>query len=157
MTRFWLTLDEAVDLVINGLKHMQGGEIFVPKIPSMKLVDLAEAVAPNCKIESIGIRPGEKLHEGLLTEEEGRNTIDYNGMYIIMPNYPWWKQENYSDGIKLTDNFHYSSNNNQKWLSLDDLRNITKETPNLQSELFSEFLASIHKISEDTIHAALNN
>jgi len=150
MTRFWLTLDEAVELVLNGLKHMQGGEIFIPKIPSMKLVDLAEAIAPECEIEAIGIRPGEKLHEILLTEEESRTTIDYNMMYVIMPNRLWWKQKNYTDGKKLPENFQYSSNNNQKWMSVDDLRNITRETPNLESGLFSEFLSSIHKIKKQS-------
>lgn len=150
MTRFWLTLDEAVELVLNGLKHMQGGEIFVPNIPSMKLVDLAEAIAPECEIETIGIRPGEKLHEVLLTEEEGRNTIDYKGMYVIMPNYSWWERNNYTEGKKLPENFHYSSNNNQKWMSVDDLRDITKESPKLESGLFSEFLESIHNIEKQS-------
>jgi len=156
MTRFWLTLEEAVGLVLKGLEHMQGGEIFVPKIPSMKLVDLAEAIAPECEIETIGIRPGEKLHEMLLTEEEGRNTIDYEGMYVIMPNYSWWKQKNYKDGKKLKDNFHYSSSNNQMWLSVNDLRNITAETPDLGSELFSKFLASIHNIEKQSILNSLD-
>jgi len=156
MTRFWLTLEEAVGLVLNGLKHMQGGEIFVPNIPSMKLVDLAEAIAPECEIETIGIRPGEKLHEVLLTEEEGRNTIDYKGMYVIMPNYSWWKRNNYSAGKKLPENFHYSSSNNQKWMSVNDLRDITRESPKLESGLFSEFLASIHNIKEKSILTSLN-
>jgi len=95
MTRFWLTLDQAVELVVNALCHMQGGEIFVPKIPSMKIMDLAKAVAPECKMEAIGIRPGEKLHEALIMEEEGRNTVAYNGMYVIMPNLSWWERQNY--------------------------------------------------------------
>jgi len=95
MTRFWLTLDQAVELVINAFCHMQGGEIFVPKIPSMKIIDLAKAIVRDCDIEVIGIRPGEKIHEVLITEEDGRNTVAYNGMYVIMPNYSWWERQNY--------------------------------------------------------------
>ncbi|MBW2647153.1 MAG: UDP-N-acetylglucosamine 4,6-dehydratase (inverting) [Deltaproteobacteria bacterium] len=92
MTRFWITLDQAVDLVVHTLSHMQGGEIFIPRIPSMNIPDLAQAVAPECEIEVIGIRPGEKLHEILVTEEEGRNTIAHDGLYVILPNYPWWER-----------------------------------------------------------------
>lgn len=124
MTRFWLTLDQAVKLVMEGFNHMQGGEVFVPKIPSMKIMDLAKAVAPECEIEIIGIRPGEKLHEVLITEEDGRNTISYNGMYVIMPNYSWWERRNYKIGKKLSDGFIYTSNNNDKWLTVDDLKKI---------------------------------
>jgi UDP-N-acetylglucosamine 4,6-dehydratase/5-epimerase len=124
MTRFWITLDQAVDLVVSALIHMQGGEIFVPRIPSMKIVDLAKAVAPDCKIEEIGIRPGEKLHEILVTEEEGRNTLSYNGIYVIMPQLSWWKRENYGTGKKLPDGFHYGSKENDNWLDVGDLRRI---------------------------------
>ena len=124
MTRFWLSLDQAVKLVCDGLYHMQGGEIFVPRIPSMKLMDLANVIAPECKIKVIGIRPGEKLHEALITEEDGRNTVAYNGMYVIMPNLSWWKRENYNTAKKLPDGFSYVSKNNDDWLTKDDLRGI---------------------------------
>ncbi|MDY6954863.1 MAG: polysaccharide biosynthesis protein, partial [Thermodesulfobacteriota bacterium] len=124
MTRFWITLDQAVALVIDGLHHMQGGEIFVPKIPSMKIIDLAGVVAPECAIEVIGIRPGEKLHETLITEEDGRNTVSFNGMYVIMPNYSWWERENYKDGKALPPGFVYTSDSNAHWLTKKDLERI---------------------------------
>ena len=127
MTRFWLSLEHAVDVVIKALVHMQGGEIFVPKIPSMKIVDLAEAIAPDCDIEIIGIRPGEKLHEILITEEDGRYTVDYDGLYVIMPQFSWWRQQNYQDANALPDGFLYSSNNNDRWLTLNQLKNMALE------------------------------
>jgi len=129
MTRFWITLDQAVELVVSALVHMQGGEIFVPRIPSMKIVDLAKAVAPGCEIQEIGIRPGEKLHEILVTEEEGRNAVSYNGIYVIMPQLPWWKRENYRTGKKLPDGFHYCSKENDRWLDVDALRGIVNADP----------------------------
>ncbi len=129
MTRFWITLDQAVELVVSALVHMQGGEIFVPRIPSMKIVDLAKAVAPGCEIQEIGIRPGEKLHEILVTEEEGRNAVSYNGIYVIMPQLSWWKRENYRNGKKLPHGFHYSSKENDRWLDIDALRGIVNADP----------------------------
>ncbi|MEJ2729251.1 MAG: UDP-N-acetylglucosamine 4,6-dehydratase (inverting) [Deltaproteobacteria bacterium] len=127
MTRFWLSLEHAVAVVIKALVHMQGGEIFVPKIPSMKIVDLAEAIAPDCDIEIIGIRPGEKLHEILITEEDGRYTVDYDGLYVIMPQFSWWRRQNYQDANALPDGFLYSSNNNDRWLTLNQLKNMALE------------------------------
>lgn len=126
MTRFWITLDQAVQLVIDGLCYMQGGEIFVPRIPSMKVTDLAKAIAPECEIEVIGIRPGEKLHEFLVTEEDGRNTVAYNGIYVITPNLSWWKTQNYKTSQRLPEGFIYTSNNNEEWLSVEDLKRILR-------------------------------
>ena len=124
MTRFWITLDQAFKLVMSALEHMQGGEIFLPKIPSMKIMDLTKAIAPECEIDIIGIRPGEKIHEVLITEEEGRQAIEYNGMYIILPNYSWWNRQNYTKGKKLPKGFTYVSNTNLDWLSVNDLKAI---------------------------------
>jgi UDP-N-acetylglucosamine 4,6-dehydratase len=124
MTRFWITLDQAFKLVVDALEHMQGGEIFLPKIPSMKIMDLTKAIAPDCEIDIIGIRPGEKIHEILITEEEGRQAIEYNGMYIILPNYNWWNRKNYTTGKKLPKGFTYVSNTNMDWLSVNDLKAI---------------------------------
>ncbi len=124
MTRFWISLDQAVELVLDGLSYMQGGEIFVPKIPSMKVIDLAKAIAPECKINTIGIRPGEKLHEALITEEDGRNTVSYNGMYVVMPPHTWWERQNYNFAQKLPEGFVYTSDNNQEWLSMGDLKKL---------------------------------
>jgi len=151
MTRFWLTLDQAVELVIDGFNHMQGGEIFVPKIPSMKIVDLAKAVAPECEIKIIGIRPGEKLHEVLITEEEGRNSVMYNGMYVIMPNYSWWERQNYDIGEKLSDGFIYTSNNNDEWLTVDDLTKIIYGSETLEDDLTTKLATTIHQLNEKTI------
>ena len=127
MTRFWLSLEHAVEVVVKAHLHMQGGEIFVPKIPSMKIMDLAEAIAPDCDIEIIGIRPGEKLHEILITEEDGRYTLDYNGLYVILPQFSWWSRENYKNASKLTEGFSYTSNNNDQWLTLNQLTNMARE------------------------------
>ena len=151
MTRFWLTLDQAVELVVNALCHMQGGEIFVPKIPSMKIMDLAKAVAPECKMKVIGIRPGEKLHEALIMEEEGRNTVAYNGMYVIMPNLSWWERQNYKTGKKLPDDFVYTSNNNDEWLTVDDLTKIIYGSAPLEDEPTAKLAAKIHQLNEKTI------
>src|SRR6201993_5277422 len=95
MTRFWITLDQGVNFVIRCLEQMHGGEIFVPKIPSMRLLDLAETIAPGCHVEYIGIRPGEKLHEVLVSEDESRQTLETEDMYVIQPSHPWWKSENW--------------------------------------------------------------
>ena len=151
MTRFWLTLDQAADLVLNALCHMQGGEIFVPKIPSMKIMDLAKAVAPECEIEVIGIRPGEKLHESLITEEDGRNTVANNGMYVVMPNYSWWERQNYDIGEKLPDGFIYTSNNNDEWLTVDDLKNIIYGSDPLGNDPSAKLATAIHQLNEKTI------
>jgi UDP-N-acetylglucosamine 4,6-dehydratase len=121
MTRFWLTLEQGVRFVIRCLEQMHGGEIFVPKIPSMRLVDLAEAVAPNCAVECIGIRPGEKLHEVLLSEDEARSTVELEDMYIIQPSHPWWKRGNWVHGRPLPPGFRYTSDGNDRWLTNEDL------------------------------------
>ncbi len=156
MTRFWLTLDQAVELVLEGFNHMNGGEIFVPKIPSMKIVDLAEAIAPDCDIEVIGIRPGEKIHEVLITEEEGRNTVMYNGMYVIMPNHSWWQKLNYNAGKRLSDGFRYTSNNNDEWLTVDDLKKIIYGPAPLEDDPTAKLATTIHQLNEKTILNILN-
>jgi len=129
MTRFCLTLDQGVRFVIRCIEQMHGGEIFVPKIPSMRLLDLAETVAPGCQIEHIGIRPGEKLHEVLLSEDESRQTLETDDMYIIQPAHPWWKSENWVDAKPLPEGFRYSSDSNDRWLTRRELEElVTPET-----------------------------
>ena len=128
MTRFWLTLDQGVKFVLKCLKEMQGGEIFVPKIPSMNIMDLAEAVAPGCRYDFIGIRPGEKLHEVLISREEAYHTLDVGDMYVILPLYAWWQTKNWSQGKPLPDGFYYGSDNNDRWLSVDQLRQLLTES-----------------------------
>ena len=125
MTRFWITLDQAVDLVLFALEHMTGGEIFIPKIPSMRVVDLAEAMAPGMKREIIGIRPGEKLHEILLTVDEARHAVDADEVYVVLPEHPWWTDHpRWLEGKPLDDDFVYSSETNTWWLDADELRSL---------------------------------
>jgi UDP-N-acetylglucosamine 4,6-dehydratase/5-epimerase len=124
MTRFWLTLEHGVRFVIRALEQMHGGEIFIPKIPSMRLTDLAEAVAPGCMVECIGIRPGEKLHEVLLSEDEARNAVEVDEMFIIKPSHPWWKNGNWIHARELPQGFRYTSDSNEQWLSRDDLQEL---------------------------------
>ena len=146
MTRFWLSLEQAVDVVVKALFHMQGGEIFVPKIPSMKILDLAEAIAPGCEIEIIGIRPGEKLHEILITEEDGRSSVDYDDLYVILPQFSWWHRKNYKNVKRLPEGFSYTSNNNDKWLTLSQLKSMARELsiPHEPTGAFRSFKATEH-------------
>jgi UDP-N-acetylglucosamine 4,6-dehydratase len=124
MTRFWLTLDHGVKFVIRCLEQMHGGEIFVPKIPSMRLLDLAETIAPGCDVETIGIRPGEKLHEVLVSEDESRNTLETDEMFIIQPAHSWWKTEHWVQATKLPEGFRYSSDTNEHWLTRRELEDL---------------------------------
>ena len=124
MTRFWITLDQAVELVLKGFRYMEGGEIFVPRIPSMRIMDLAKAIAPDCEIDFIGIREGEKLHEALTGEDEGRNAYLYKNMYVLVPSHSWWQSKNYDGAEKMPENFIYTSDNNQKWMGVDELHHI---------------------------------
>ena len=128
MTRFWITLDQGVNFVISNLERMHGGEIFIPKIPSMHVKDLAKALAPGCKVEEIGIRPGEKLHEVLISEDEVRNCRDLKGMYVIEPDNPSWKYRPWKDGKKLPEDFQYSSGKNTEWLTKEQLRKMVDES-----------------------------
>jgi UDP-N-acetylglucosamine 4,6-dehydratase len=122
MTRFWITLEQASDFVMNTLDLMQGGEIFVPKIPSMRILELARAIAPEARIEIIGIRPGEKLHEVLLTEDESNHAVELPTMYVIEPQHPFWAMgDRKTSGKKLPDQFRYSSETNKLWLTEKEL------------------------------------
>lgn len=130
MTRFWITLEQGVNFVLKSFERMQGGELFVPKIPSMNIMDLAKAVAPECEIKIVGIRPGEKLHEYMISEEDARNTVEYEDYYVIQPEFTWWSKDKYinqNGGKKLPDGFSYNSKNNTKWLTVEELREIIKE------------------------------
>ncbi len=127
MTRFWITLEDGVELVLKGIERMHGGEVFIPKISSMNIMDLAKAIAPDCAIDTIGIRSGEKLHEMLISADEARDSIELDDMYVIMPAHPWWSNENWSGGRKLPDGFSYTSDANQSWLTIDDLKLMANE------------------------------
>lgn len=124
MTRFWITLEQGVTLVIAALGWMHGGEIFVPKIPSMKVVDLARTIAPECRLENVGIRPGEKLHEVMIPGDESRNTFEYDTHYVIAPAFPQWSTFDFrsTGGRPVADGFTYSSDTNDHWLTVDELR-----------------------------------
>lgn len=122
MTRFWITLPQAVELVLLAIERGVGGEIFIPKIPSMKVVDLADAMAPGVPRDVIGIRPGEKLHELLLTSDEARHAIDAGDVYVVLPEHPWWTHHpEWMDGKPLDDGFVYSSDTNVAWVAADEL------------------------------------
>jgi UDP-N-acetylglucosamine 4,6-dehydratase len=125
MTRFWITLDEAVGLVTYALANGTGGEVFVPKIPSIRITDLAEAMAPGVTVKTIGIRPGEKLHELLLTADESRHTVELDDRFVILPEHPWWGSDSpWAGGRAVLDGFTYSSETNDRWLGVDDLRSL---------------------------------
>ena len=131
MTRFWITLEQGVEFVLNSLERMVGCELFIPKIPSMNIKDLAKAVAPKAEIDIIGIRPGEKLHEVMIPEDEARSALEYKDYYVIVPDYMHKEKERYfkqnGNGYKLlADGFRYSSETNTDWLSIDQLKDIIK-------------------------------
>lgn len=121
MTRFWITLDQGVELVLHALATMQGGEIFVPKIASMRITDLAKAMAPECETKVVGIRPGEKLHETLLTEDEAARSVDIGPYFLIAPTFPFSDGTSWT-GAKLPEGYRYDSNTNDRWLTDDELR-----------------------------------
>ena len=119
MTRFWISLEQGVRFVIRCIEQMQGGEVFVPKIPSMSMMDLAKAIAPEAQVDIIGIRPGEKLHETLISEDEARTTVELPDMFVVQPaSAMWFGRAWEKQGKPLPDGFRYSSNNNSDWLDL---------------------------------------
>ena len=124
MTRFWITLDQAVQFVADCLTRMQGGELFIPKIPSMRVLDLAEAVAPGLPIRYTGIRPGEKLHESLITPEEARHTLDAGWCYVVEPEHPFWGGREVTEATPVAEDFVYSSDRNTEWLDVASLRSL---------------------------------
>lgn len=126
MTRFVISLDEGVKFVMSSFNRMAGGEIFIPKLPSVKVTDIAEAIMPGAKHEIVGVRPGEKLHETMVPEEEGRNCVDLGDYYVILPTHHWWNMRDLSDhvakdGTRKDENFEYSSNTNDDWLTNEQL------------------------------------
>jgi len=128
MTRFWITLEQGVKFVVDCINRMNGGEIFVPKIPSMKLIDLANAIAPNTKKKIIGIRPGEKIHEILLTADESRHSKEFDNYFVMEPEHPFWTKEKHLKGGKiLPAGYEYSSNKNSNWHTKKELIKIIKD------------------------------
>ena len=129
MTRFNITLNEGIELVLYALANMWGGEIFVPRIPSYRITDMAEAIAPECEKKIIGIRPGEKLHEEMITATDALHTLEFAKYFVILPAMPLWNVGNYAaefDGRPCPEGFHYASDTNNRWLSVTDIRELIR-------------------------------
>ncbi len=124
MTRFWITLEEGVDLVFKALQESRGGETYISKIPSFKITDLAKAMLPTCDLIEVGIREGEKIHEVMVTRDDSRNTYEYEKHYIIYPCFDWWKHQNHftEGGVLIEEGFEYNSGNNSQWLDIEELK-----------------------------------
>ena len=129
MTRFWITLEQGVHFVINCIDMMRGGEVFVPKIPSMRVMDLANTIAPKAEKQFIGIRPGEKLNEVLITEDEARHTREFEDYLVIVPQFMYWTEDTYLDetGKPLPEGFRYASDTNDKWLTKEEIGRLINE------------------------------
>ena len=128
MTRFWLKLEQAVEMVLEAIEHMQGGELYIKRIPSMRMPDLAKAIAPNQKIKEVGIRPGEKIHEQMITKEDAPNTMEFEDFYIILPQININNiQYNYPNAKKVAPDFEYHSGNNDRWLTVKDMKRLITE------------------------------
>ena len=130
MTRFNISLQDGVEMVLHALENAWGGELFVPKIPSYRITDVAEAIAPDCRQEIIGIRPGEKIHEEMITSSDSYSTYDLGKYYIILPQIPSWHKDEFLkhfNAVKVPEGFSYTSGNNIEWLSVEELRKLIKE------------------------------
>ena len=127
MTRFWISLEQGVELVIKALEEARGGETFISKIPSFKITDLAQAMLPGCEMPEVGIREGEKLHEIMVTREDSLHTYEYEKHYIVYPHYNWWGTKDVLPGGKIVEpEFEYSSGTNTEWLSIEDIQRLLK-------------------------------
>jgi UDP-N-acetylglucosamine 4,6-dehydratase len=126
MTRFWITLPQAVDFVVGAFEDMDGGELYVPRIPSMKVTDLAEAIVPGAELVEVGIRPGEKLHEEMISPEDARRTIRQAERYVVGPTLAEWTYAT-PPGEQVEEGFSYTSDTNDQWLSVEDIRNLLNE------------------------------
>ena len=122
MTRFWITLEQAVAFVLDSLGTMGGGEVYVPKIPSMRVTDIAEAIAPDAERRVTGIRPGEKLHEVLVTEDESRHSFELSDRYVVLPEYASWQLREVAGGIQTAPGFRFASDANDRWITVEELR-----------------------------------
>lgn len=127
MTRFWITLEQGVKFVISSIEKMYGGEVFIPKIPSMNIMDLAKLMAPECNINMIGIRPGEKLHESMISADEARQAVELSDRFVIKPAHSWWQASNWDGAQTLPDGFSYSSDTNDQWLTALELQRMIDE------------------------------
>ncbi|HLW81508.1 MAG TPA: UDP-N-acetylglucosamine 4,6-dehydratase (inverting) [Candidatus Acidoferrales bacterium] len=122
MTRFLITLEQGARFVVHCVERMHGGEIFVPKIPSIRICDLAHTIAPECSVEIVGIRPGEKLHEVMVPRDDARHTVELEDFFVVQPDFQWWDTKNWKSGEPCSDSFEYASNTNSEWLGYDAIR-----------------------------------
>ena len=123
MTRFWITLEQAVEFVLVCLEKMCGGELFVPKIPSMNIMDLANAIAPECETRIVGVRPGEKIHELMISRDDARQTLELDNFYVIQPQFNYWtRRSSWDEGRKVPDDFEYDSGSNPWRLSIEEMQ-----------------------------------
>ena len=127
MTRFWIDLEQGVELVIKALNDSKGGETFISKIPSFKITDLAQAMLPGCSMPEVGIREGEKLHEVMVTKEDSMTTYEYDKHFIIYPHYTWWNRDIIEGGRQVEQGFEYSSGTNTEWLTIEDIQKLLQE------------------------------
>lgn len=140
MTRFSITIQKGVEFVLQNFSRMHGGEVFVPKIPSYNIIDVANAILPNAEIKVTGIRPGEKLHELMIPEDEARHTLEFDDYFVIKPDFPWWSQDRTDSlqrdgGKQCPDGFSYRSDTNKQWLSVEDLQKMIEEYSNNKMQL----------------------
>jgi UDP-N-acetylglucosamine 4,6-dehydratase len=127
MTRFWLSLEQGVRFVISNIERMHGGEVFVPRIPSTKIIDLARVIAPEAEIEVVGIRPGEKLHEMMIHRDESRSTIELADRFVVQPvGHLWFRHDWSQEGTQVPDGFKYTSDKNDRWLSDEEIRELVE-------------------------------
>jgi len=160
MTRFNITLEEGVELVLFALKNMWGGEIFVPKIPSYRITDLAEAIAPQARRRLVGIRPGEKLHEEMITATDAINSLEFENHFVILPSMPVWDVEQYRrtyHGEPCEPGFSYSSGSNRAWLSVDQLRELICDhvDPAFEARTGTEIVEGPRRLSLETVQRDL--
>lgn len=135
MTRFWISLEQGVELVIKALAEAKGGEIFISKIPSFKVTDLAQAILPGCEMPEIGIREGEKLHEIMVTREDSLTAYEYEKHFIIYPHMNWWNEGKvHAGGIRVEQEFEYSSGTNTEWLSIEQIQKLLKSVKEGEAE-----------------------
>ena len=148
MTRFNITLREGVQLVMRALANMWGGEIFVPKLPSYRITDVAAAIAPDCRIRNVGIRPGEKLHEEMITETDALNSLEFGSYFVILPSTPIWDVDRYMaafDGQMCTPGFAYGSGTNDQWLTVEEIRTLIKD------HVDSGFTVPVQRTATETV------
>ncbi|TWT40403.1 UDP-N-acetylglucosamine 4,6-dehydratase (inverting) [Phycisphaerae bacterium RAS1] len=153
MTRFWMTLDQGVRFVISCVERMHGGEVFIPRLPSMKLVDLARAIAPECRMNFIGIRPGEKLHESLLSEDEARMARELSDRFVMLPADPHWSRGVWEKlGPPPPEGFSYRSDNNADWLTGPQILELIEESPSPDVPAVTASVATRFVASQENAH-----